>query len=203
MAPVRPCKKCLANKIVTQKKGLRTMKQNPNPAKPNKSSLKPNGPKKPQPSQADHAQQRIAELTNSLQLLQAEFENFKKRQNEEQMATMLRAKEMVLSEILPALDNFDLASTHLPSELEGNSWAQGMVYVGQQLTQKLDELGIKKLNPINQAFDHHIHEAIEHVQSDKPEGIITEVITPGYQIGDRVVRPARVKVSGGTNPATQ
>ncbi len=179
------------------------MKQNPNPAKSNKSSLKPSGIKKPQPSQADQAQQRIAELTNSLQLLQAEFENFKKRQNEEQMATMLRAKEIVLSEILPALDNFDLAATHLPAELEGNSWAQGMVYVGQQLTQKLDELGITKLNPINQAFDHNIHEAIEHVQSDKPEGIITEVITPGYQIGDRVVRPARVKVSGGTNPATQ
>ncbi|MEI6742071.1 MAG: nucleotide exchange factor GrpE, partial [bacterium] len=100
------------------------MKQNLNPNKPNKTS-KPNGTKKPQPSQADQAQLRIAELTNSLQFLQAEFENFKKRQNEEQMSTMLRAKEIVLSEMLPALDNFDLAATHLPAELEGNSWAQG------------------------------------------------------------------------------
>ncbi|MSR68632.1 nucleotide exchange factor GrpE [Candidatus Saccharibacteria bacterium] len=167
-----------------------------------KQNIKPTKPKNNKNSQKPQHKQSIGELTDALQRLQAEFENFKKRQNEEQMATMLRAKAMVLSEILPALDNFDLAATHLPAELEGNSWAQGMVYVGQQLTQKLDELGIQKLNPINQAFDHNIHEAVEHVQSGKPEGIITEVITPGYQIGDRVVRPARVKVSGGTNQAT-
>ena len=96
-------------------------------------------------------------------------------------------------------DNFDLASSHLPAELEGNSWAQGMQYVGQQLTQKLDELDVKKINPLGEKFDHNMHEAIEHVPSDKPEEIITDVITPGYQIGERVVRPARVKVSGGSN----
>jgi molecular chaperone GrpE len=144
-------------------------------------------------------EQRIGELTESLQRLQAEFENYKKRQAEEQAATMVRAKEMVLNELLPALDNFDLAASHLPAELEGNSWAQGMQYVGQQLTQKLDDLGVKKIVPAGEEFDHNLHEAIEHVQSDKPEGIITDVITPGYQIGDRVVRPARVKVSGGSN----
>jgi len=148
-------------------------------------------------------EQRVGELTESLQRLQAEFENYKKRQAEEQAATMVRAKEMVLSELLPALDNFDLAASHLPDELEGNSWAQGMQYVGQQLTQKLDELGVKKIVPAGEEFDHNLHEAIEHVQSDKPEGIITDVITPGYQIGDRVVRPARVKVSGGSNNSTK
>jgi molecular chaperone GrpE len=147
-------------------------------------------------------EQRIGELTESLQRLQAEFENYKKRQTEEQATTMVRAKEMVLSELLPALDNFDLAASHLPAELEGNSWAQGMQYVGQQLTQKLDDLGVKKIVPAGEEFDHNLHEAIEHVQSDKPEGIITDVITPGYQIGDRVVRPARVKVSGGSNNST-
>ena len=144
-------------------------------------------------------EQKIGELTESLQRLQAEFENYKKRQAEEQASTMVRAKEMVLTELLPALDNFDLATSHLPAELEGNSWAQGMQYVGQQLTQKLDELGVNKIMPAGEQFDHNFHEAIEHVQSDKPEGIITDVITPGYQIGDRVVRPARVKVSGGSN----
>lgn len=148
-------------------------------------------------------EQRIGELTESLQRLQAEFENYKKRQTEEQAATMVRAKEMVLSELLPALDNFDLAASHLPADLEGNSWAQGMQYIGQQLTQKLDELGVQKIVPAGEQFDHNIHEAIEHVQSDKPEGIITDVITPGYQIGERVVRPARVKVSGGSNSSTK
>ena len=144
-------------------------------------------------------EQKIGELTEALQRLQAEFENYKKRQLQENAESMNRAKELILSELLPALDNFDLASSHLPAELEGNSWAQGMQYVGQQLTQKLDEMGVKKITPIDEQFDHNLHEAIEHVASDKPEGIITDVITPGYQIGDRVVRPARVKVSGGSN----
>lgn len=144
-------------------------------------------------------EQQIGELTLHLQKLQAEFENYKKRQAQETTETMVRAKEMVLSELLPALDNFDLAAAHLPAELEGNSWAVGMQYVGKQLTDKLDELGVKKISPLGEEFDHNLHEAIEHVQSDKPEGIITDVITPGYQIGDRVVRPARVKVSGGNN----
>jgi molecular chaperone GrpE len=144
-------------------------------------------------------QQRIGELTEALQRLQAEFENYKKRQAQESAEAMSRAKEMVLSELLPALDNFDLAASHLPAELEGNSWAQGMQYVGQQLTQKLDDMGVKKIVPMAEEFDHNLHEAIEHVASDKPEGIITDVITPGYQIGERVVRPARVKVSGGSN----
>lgn len=144
-------------------------------------------------------EQQVGELTLHLQKLQAEFENYKKRQAEESAETMNRAKEMVLSELLPALDNFDLAAAHLPAELEGNSWAVGMQYVGQQLTQKLDELGVKKLVPVEEEFNHDFHEAIEYIQSDKPEGIITDVITPGYQIGERVVRPARVKVSGGNN----
>lgn len=144
-------------------------------------------------------EQQIGELTLHLQKLQAEFENYKKRQAEESAETMNRAKEMVLAELLPALDNFDLATTHLPSELEGNAWAVGMQYVGQQLTQKLDELGVKKLIPVGEQFDHNLHEAVEHVQSDQPEEIITDVITPGYQIGERVVRPARVKVSGGNS----
>ena len=160
------------------------MKQNP---KPKKNKVKP----------AVEHEQQVGELTLHLQKLQAEFENYKKRQAQESVDTMNRAKEIVLSELLPALDNFDLASTHLPEELESNSWAVGMQYVGKQLTDKLNEMGIAKINPLNEEFDHNLHEAIEHVQSDKPEGIITDVITPGYQIGENIVRPARVKVSNG------
>lgn len=147
-------------------------------------------------------QQEVGELTAHLQRLQAEFANYKKRQAEERAKLMNDAKEAVLNELLPALDNFDLAAAHLPEDLADNSWAQGMQYIGQQLTQKLEELDVHKLSPKGEKFDHHAHEAVEYVQSDEPEGIITDVITPGYQIGDRVVRPARVKVSSGDTPPT-
>ncbi len=146
---------------------------------------------------SENYEQQIGELTQHLQRLQAEFENYKKRQNDERAQLMNDAKEAVLSDLLPALDNFDLASAHLPADLASNSWAQGMQYVGQQLVQTLDDMGVQKIQPQGEIFDHNIHEAVEHVQSDKPEGTITEVIAPGYQIGERVVRHARVKVSGG------
>lgn len=162
-------------------------KQNP---KAKKSNLK----------SAQDYQQEIGELTAHLQRLQAEFANYKKRQNEERAELMNGAKEAVLGELLPALDNLDLAANHLPEDMQDNSWAQGIQYIGQQLTQKLEELDVHKINPTGDKFDHHAHEAVEYVQSDEPEGIITDVITPGYQIGERVVRPARVKVSSGDTP---
>jgi len=142
-------------------------------------------------------EQQIGELTAHLQRLQAEFENYKKRQVEQQAAVMDSAKVAILAELLPALDNFDRATTHLPQDLEDNAWAKGMQYVGQQLLDILDGMGIKRFNPEGQEFDHAQHEAVEHIQSKKPEGTIVEVITPGYSLGEKVIRPAVVKVSSG------
>lgn len=146
---------------------------------------------------SEQYEQQIGDLTTHLQRLQAEFENYKKRVAGQQAELMVSAKESLLSDLLPALDNFDRAATHLPTELEDNSWAKGMQYVGQQMLDILEGMGVNRYDPAGQEFDHSKHEAIEHVQSAKPEGIITEVIIPGYQIGDRVVRPAQVKVSNG------
>jgi molecular chaperone GrpE len=146
---------------------------------------------------SEQYEQQIGELTAHLQRLQAEFENYKKRVNDERSELMSSAKEAVLSELLPALDNFDRAAMHLPSDLEDNNWAKGMQYVGQQMLDILDGMGVQRFSPEGEEFDHSKHEAIEYVPSDKPEGIITEVIIPGYQIAERVVRPAQVKVSSG------
>ncbi|MCX6805689.1 MAG: nucleotide exchange factor GrpE [Patescibacteria group bacterium] len=146
---------------------------------------------------AQEYQQQIGELTAHLQSLQAEFENYKKRQQSESSALMENAKIAVLTELLPALDNFDRAATHLPAELEENAWARGMQYVGQQMLDILDQIGVKRFEPLGQIFSHSQHDALEYVRSSEPEGTITEVIIPGYQIGERVVRPAQVRVSSG------
>lgn len=145
---------------------------------------------------ADYEQQ-IGELTAHLQRLQAEFENYKKRQADERAELMNMAKISVLSELLPALDNFDRAATHLPTELEDNSWAKGMQYVGQQLLDILEGMGISQFSPKGEKFDHSKHEAIEHVDSTDPPDTIVEIITPGYKMGDKIIRPATVKVSSG------
>lgn len=141
----------------------------------------------------------LAERTADLQRVQADFENYKKRVAAERTELMDGAKRAVLTDLLPALDNFDRASTHLPEHLQNDPWAQGMGYVGTQLEQILDDMGVKKFDPTDQEFDATRHEALEYVASDKPEDTIVETTTPGYMIGDRVVRPAIVKVSSGPN----
>lgn len=140
-------------------------------------------------------QQQIGELTAHLQKLQAEFENYKKRQVVERAELMDSAKLAVLSELLPALDNFDRAATHLPTELEENAWARGMQYVGHQLIEILDNMGVKKYDAIGQSFDHTRHEALEYAEDTGPPDMVIEQMTPGYEINGCVVRPATVKVS--------
>lgn len=140
---------------------------------------------------------RVTELTADLQRVQADFENYKKRIATERGELMSSAKLAVLSDLLPALDNFDRAATHLPEHLQNDAWAQGMSYVGTQLEQILDEMGVSKFDPTGQQFDPTEHEAIEYVETEKPEGIIIETTLPGYMVADKVVRPATVRVSSG------
>lgn len=140
---------------------------------------------------------QIAELTADLQRVQADFANYKKRVAAERAELLSSAKFSVLSDLLPALDNFDRAATHLPEHLANDAWAQGMSYVGAQLEQILDEMGVKKFDPTGQQFDPTEHEAIEYVETEKPEGIIIETTLPGYLIAGNVVRPATVRVSSG------
>jgi len=158
-----------------------------------------NAPQQPKQKSREDYEQEIGELTATLQHVQADFENYKKRMAAEHAGLIDTAKMAVLSQLLPALDNFDRAASHLPKELEGNSWAQGMSYVGTQLEQLLDEIGIRKFSPLGEQFDHRRHEAVEHVPSDRPADIILEVVTPGYEIGEQVARPATVKVSAGAH----
>lgn len=159
-----------------------------------KSHKKPILNKKKSPEQYE---QQIGELTAHLQRLQAEFENYKKRSISEKTELLDMAKISILHELMPALDNFDRAATHLPAELENNAWAKGMRYVGQQLLDILEGMGITQFNPQGEKFDHSKHEAIEHVTSADPPDTIVEVVTPGYEMNQRVIRPATVKVSDG------
>ena len=165
-----------------------------NPEKPQNT---PKPVKKSSLKSREDYEQELGELTATLQHVQADFENYKKRVAAERAGLMDTAKAAVLAQLLPALDNFDRAAGHLPKELADNSWAQGMSYVGTQLEQLLDEIGVQKFSPMGEIFNHNEHEAVEFIQSAKPEGTILEVVTPGYRIGEQIARPAVVKVSSG------
>lgn len=155
--------------------------------------------KEEQQENISELEQKIADLTAGWQRTQADFINFKKQSQEEKAKYCRAANANLIYELLPVLDNFQLAAKHSPEELTNNGWVQGIKQIEKQLEDILLSVGLEKIETVGQMFDPAIHEAIEHVKSDLPEDEITEEILSGYKFDSDVLRPAKVKVSKGKN----
>jgi molecular chaperone GrpE len=135
------------------------------------------------------------ELVDALQRLQAEFANYKKRAAREQDALVARAHERLVRDLLPVLDDLgralEAAEQHEEAKLE-----EGVRLVHRALADLLGKEGLAEI-PTDDGFDPHVHEALLSQPSEAPAGSVIEVVQKGYKLGDRVLRPARVVVSGG------
>lgn len=136
------------------------------------------------------------EYLDHLKRLKAEFENFKKRMIREKEQFFKFANEELIFELLAVLDNFDRAINHGEDNSEG--LLEGMRLIKKQLDDVLAKRGLSRMEVLGQEFDPTKHEAMLHMESDKhPEGHITEELISGYQLADKIIRPARVAVSKG------
>lgn len=128
---------------------------------------------------------------------QAEFENFRKRVDKEKTEFYQRTRAEILLELLPVLDNFDRALLSLgDSEGDRESLRQGIELIHRQFSEALKKLGLQPVEAIGQVFDPHIHEAVTVEPTDKhEENTIIEEFERGYRMGDRLLRPAKVKVA--------
>lgn len=140
---------------------------------------------------------KIAELKEGWLRTQADFDNYKKKTEQDKANWTLSAKEEALQEILPVLDNIYFAMQHKPQEFSDNGWVKGFEHISAQINEKLHELGISRIKPIiGETFDPSIHDALASKPSSKvKQGKILEIIRPGYKINDKVIRPAQVNVS--------
>ncbi len=134
------------------------------------------------------AQQAVVDLTTDLQRLQAEYVNYKRRVDRDRELVLQNATFKVLSALLPVLDDLDRAREH--GELEG-----GFKAVADSLERIVAAQGLVKFGAPGEPFDPNFHEALMHAHSpDVTTTTCQAVIAAGYQIGDRVVRPAQVTV---------
>jgi molecular chaperone GrpE len=140
---------------------------------------------------------REEELTAQVQRLMAEFDNYRRRTEEERKQMVQMAQAHTLLELTPVLDNFRRATDHLPEDLKGNNWVTGVLYVEKQLDQILEQFGLQKIETVGKAFDPKLHEAISTEASDQPADTIIAEIEGGYLLNGLVLKPARVKVSSG------
>ncbi|GAA3792187.1 hypothetical protein GCM10022226_09220 [Sphaerisporangium flaviroseum] len=143
---------------------------------------------------ADLAAQ-LAERTADLQRLQAEYSNYRKRVERDRVVVREQAVANVLNELLPVLDDIGRARDH--GELTG-----GFAKVSEALESSVGKLGLTTFGAKGDPFDPTVHEALMHsYSSEVTEPTCVEILQPGYQIGDRILRPARVAVAEPEEPA--
>ena len=133
-----------------------------------------------------------------LKRVAADFDNYRKRVTREREALVARAHAGLVEAILPVLDDLgralEAAGLHEEAKLE-----DGVRLVHRQLSDVLAREGLQTI-PTDGPFDPHVHEALAAIPSSAEEGTILEVVQPGYLLGDRVLRPARVFVAAATTP---
>lgn len=140
--------------------------------------------------------QKIVGLQDQLLRNQADFENFKRRTNEERIKERKYAMQDYFSEVIDVIDVFDKAVSIKTDDEKLQKYLKGFSMVNMQLKRTLESYGVSKIDALNKPFDPSIHEAFEVVEADGIESdIIVEVITEGYLYKDRVLRPSVVKVS--------
>ncbi len=144
-------------------------------------------------------EQQIQDLKNGWQRTQADFENFRKRSEGLKSEWIKMANTDLMLKILPVMDNFRRASQHAPQNLKNDNWLIGVQQIEKQLETILSEEGLTKIETKSgDEFDHNLHEAISYEESkDVPENKIIEVTEEGYKFGDKILRPAKVRVSKG------
>jgi len=134
-----------------------------------------------------------ADLTRDLQRLQAEYVNYKKRVDRDRELHHHVAVSSVVEALLPVLDDVHLARQH--GDLEGGPFAA----IADKLEATLAKFGVERFGQPGDAFDPTVHEALMHIEAELAEGTevttVVQVLQPGYKMGERLVRAARVAVA--------
>lgn len=141
-------------------------------------------------------QTRAEEAQARLLRAQADFSNYKRRSEQEREGQAKFASLVLITELLPILDNFDRALATMPDEVRSLPWTDGLLLVDRQLRATLDKQGLKPIEAVGNKFDPTLHEAIIHEESaDHADDEVIAELQRGYMLHDRVVRPTLVKVA--------
>ena len=127
----------------------------------------------------------------------AEFENYRRRSNEEKADWIKMATQRFALEVCEVADNFERALNQVSEEKKDDSFVKGMMMIAEQLKKVMEKEGITKIDALGKPFDPAIHDALAHIPSEYDENTIAAVIQNGYMLYDKLLRPVRVAVSSG------
>ena len=130
----------------------------------------------------------------------AELENFRKRAEKDQSDALKYGISNFAKEIINIRDNIERAQSSISEEAKNNeaikSVIEGIDLIAQSVVSTFEKIGIKKIESLNEKFDHNLHQAMMEIENDDLEpGTIVQELIPGYTLHDRLLRPAMVGVS--------
>lgn len=144
----------------------------------------------------EQAQAKANEYLEGWQRALADFSNYKKRVERDQVQTYQSAVGSVVKRYLVVLDDLERALNNRPKDGDGAAWAGGIELIYRKLVLTLEADGVKEMEAEGRQFDPNFHEAImQEASNDHASGEIIEVVQKGYMIGERVLRPAMVRVA--------
>jgi molecular chaperone GrpE len=132
----------------------------------------------------------------------AEFENYRRRSNQEKADWIKLATQKLALEVCDVLDNFERALSQVDESKREDTFVKGVIMIEQQLRSVLEKEGVRRIDALGKPFDPAWHEALAHIPSEYEEDVIAAVIQNGYMIHDKVLRPSRVAVSSGKKDNT-
>ncbi|HUC93217.1 MAG TPA: nucleotide exchange factor GrpE [Paenibacillus sp.] len=151
----------------------------------------------PAGGRAAELERLLEEQQQRLLRAQADFDNFRKRTIKEKEELGQYASMKLVGQLLPIVDNFERAIGASKESGDFESLSKGVDMIFRQLSQLLEQEGLKPMETVGRPFNPEFHQAVMTVESDEfEEGIVVEELQKGYVLKDRVLRPAMVKVSG-------
>lgn len=142
------------------------------------------------------ANRQIQELTETAKRALADLQNYRRRVDEERAAFVQFANVALLLELLPILDNFQRAFASVPDEVSKTDWFKGALAIEQQLVGIIRKQGVTEIpSSLGKPLDPKIHEAIATGPGEKD--VVIEEFEKGYMLGEKLIRPAKVKVGDG------
>lgn len=148
---------------------------------------------------AAKAEQEAEEFRNKWMRAAADFQNLKRRSDQERQDLLRYGNASLIINILPAIDDLERALGNVDAGLAGLTWVEGIAHIYRKFKQTMESAGVTEIQTEGETFDPNVHEAIQYAPGD--EGRVISEVQKGYKLGDRVIRPAMVVVGKGADMA--
>lgn len=149
-------------------------------------------------SEVEQLQAQVSDAEKRVLMAHADLENYRKRTRRDMQDQMKYASLRLMSELLESVDNLQRAVESYQQDPNGDGLAQGVAMVSTQISKVLEDHGCKKINAVGEPFDPNLHQALQmQASKDHPANTVMQDLRTGFQLHDRLIRPAQVFVSTG------